>query len=157
MQKVFGLSRHHALLLLLLAVAGALVIVGGIVTETVRPVITVTLLGVFVSIAVVDVRTSIVAVLVYLILLGDIRKWLSAQFGGAGADVLLVLGGVFALIICANAFAKQQIKFNTAMSKWVLALMAVMVLQIFNPGRGGGGDVCAGALYVVLGGAYLCQ
>lgn len=150
MQKVFGLSRHHALLLLLLAVAGALVIVGGIVTETVRPVITVTLLGVFVSIAVVDVRTSIVAVLVYLILLGDIRKWLSAQFGGAGADVLLVLGGVFALIICANAFAKQQIKFNTAMSKWVLALMAVMVLQIFNPGQGSLMAGVVGAMFVLV-------
>ena len=151
MQKVFGLPGRHALLLLLLAVAGVLVIVGGIVTETVRPVIMLTLLGVFVSIAVVDVRVSIASVLVYLIVLGDLRKWLTAQFGGSGgADVLLVLGGIFALIICANAFAKQQIEFDTAMSKWVLALMAVMVLQIFNPGQGSLMAGVVGAMFVLV-------
>ena len=151
MQKVIGLPGRHALLLTLLAIAGMLGIVSGIVTETLRPVIMVTLLGVFISMAVVNIRVAIIGVLLYLVVLGDLRRWLTATLGGGGgADVLLLLGGVFALVICGNAFARQQIKFDTAMSKWVLALMAVMVLQIFNPAQGSLMAGVVGAMFVLV-------
>jgi len=151
MQKLFGLPRRQALLMMLLTLAGVLGIVGGIVTETLRPVIMVTLLGVFISIAVVNIRVAIIGVMTYLVVLGDLRKWLTATLGGGGgADVLLLLGGVFALVICGNAFARQQIRFDTPMAKWVLALMAVMVLQIFNPGQGGLMAGIVGAMFVLV-------
>ena len=151
MQKLFGLPRRQALLMMLLTVAGVLGIVGGIVTETLRPVIMVTLLGVFISIAVVNIRVAIIGVMTYLVVLGDLRKWLTATLGGGGgADVLLLLGGVFALVICGNAFARQQIRFDTPMAKWVLALMAVMVLQIFNPGQGSLMAGVVGAMFVLV-------
>ncbi len=99
--------------------------------------------------ATVDVRSSIIAGMVYLILLGDIRRALIPLVGWSGVDPLLLLGVAFAAALCLYAVGTGQIKTDTALSRWTLGLMVVMVVQMFNPMQGGLIVGVAGGIFIL--------
>ncbi len=109
-----------------------------------------TLLELFVAMATFNVRVAILAVFAYLIVLGDLRRLLIPLFGWSGTDPLLVVGSVFALVVVAGALVNREIRFDTKLAKWTLALMAIMVLQIFNPKQGGLMVGLAGAMFLIV-------
>jgi len=111
---------------------------------------TLMLLELFVAIAIVNVRAAILAVFFYLIVLGDLRRLLIPLFGWSGTDPLLMVGSVFALVVVAGALVNREIRFDTKLAKWTLALMAIMVLQIFNPKQGGLMVGLAGAMFLIV-------
>ncbi|SHL06321.1 hypothetical protein [Rhodothermus profundi] len=115
-----------------------------------RLALTLMLLELFVAMATVNVRVAILAVFAYLIVLGDLRRLLIPLFGWSGLDPLLVVGSVFALVVVAGALVNREIRFDTKLAKWTLALMAIMVLQIFNPKQGGLMVGLAGAMFLIV-------
>lgn len=115
-----------------------------------RAAIAVTMLTVFISLAMVNVRLAIPAVFVYLILLGDFRRLLLPHYEWSGADPLLLVGSVFAVLVFASALVQRHVTFDTALAKWVLGLMLIMALQILNPRQGGLLVGMAGALFVMV-------
>lgn len=97
----------------------------------------------------IQIRAGIVAVVVYLVLLGDIRRALIPLVGWSGLDPLLLLGFVSAILICALAIVNKQIRLDTPLARWTLALMVVMLLQVFNPKQGGLIVGVAGGIFLI--------
>jgi len=121
-----------------------------VVQGEVRLAVTVTVVAFLVGTAMINIRLSILAVVVYLVLLGDIRRMLVPIAGWTGTDPLLLIGPVFVIILFAFALASKQLKFDTPLGKWGLALMAIMMLQILNPRQGGFAVGIAGVLFVMV-------
>ncbi|CAM3259188.1 hypothetical protein [Rhodothermus bifroesti] len=115
-----------------------------------RLAMTLVFLELFVAMATVNVRAAILAVFTYLIILGDLRRLLIPVFGWSGTDPLLMVGSVFALVVTAGALVNREIRFDTKLAKWTLVLMAIMVLQIFNPKQGGLMVGLAGAMFLIV-------
>ncbi len=134
---LLGVLSIGAVLLLLLTGRGRLAL-------------TLMLLELFVAMATFNVRVAILAVFGYLIVLGDLRRLLIPLFGWSGTDPLLVVGSIFALVVVAGALVNREIRFDTKLAKWTLALMAIMVLQIFNPKQGGLMVGLAGAMFLIV-------
>lgn len=61
-----------------------------------------------------------------------------------------MVGSAFALVVVAGALVNREIRFDTKLAKWTLALMAIMVLQIFNPKQGGLMVGLAGAMFLIV-------
>jgi hypothetical protein len=105
------------------------------------------------ALAAVNIRVAILAALVYLIILGDLRRILIPIAGWSGMDPLLLVGPAFALIVSAAALGTGELRFDTPLSRWAAALMLVMALQIFNPAQGGLAVGVAGIIFLM---APLC-
>jgi hypothetical protein len=103
-----------------------------------------------VILATVSIRLSIVATLVYLILMGDIRRLLIPVAGWSGTDPLLLIGPTFVVILTAYVFATKRAQFSTQLAPWILALMVIMALQIMNPRQGGLMVGVAGAMFYII-------
>ena len=70
----------------------------------------------------------------YLFLLGDIRRIVDMASGTAGLDPLLLVGAVFTLYIGVPILSKVRVR--DSLSKVMMVLLGVMVLEIFNPKQG---------------------
>jgi hypothetical protein len=103
-----------------------------------------------VILATVSIRLSIVATLVYLTLLGDIRRLLIPVAGWSGTDPLILIGPLFVVILTAYVFATKKAQFSTQLAPWILALMVIMALQIMNPRQGGLMVGIAGAMFYII-------
>jgi hypothetical protein len=92
---------------------------------------------------------GLMASFVFLIALGDIRRIADMLVGPApGSDTLLIVGAIVTIYISLPLFFGLKLSDNT--SKAVLALMAVMVLEIFNPRQGPLAVGLAGALFYII-------
>ena len=140
----------RALFIGLAAVAGAVVLAFLILAGEVRAAVALTCTCVLVALAVLHIPAAIVGAFVYLVLMGDLRRLLIPWAGWSGVDPLLLVGPVFALLLCGYAWASQAVRVNTSMARWILALMAVMVLQMFNPRQGGLMVGVAGGLFYMV-------
>lgn len=89
------------------------------------------------GLACLSVRWAILATFAYLTVLGDLRRWVLAFDAWSGADPLLVVGPAAAMLFAAAAFTDDRLRFDTPLSKGMLLLIGIMVLQIFNPRQGG--------------------
>ena len=145
-----SLSTWQVAGLLFIGFLGCAAIVFLLIRGEGRAVIAATALSTFVMMAMLDVRLAIPAVFVYLIALGDLRRLILPYYDWSGADPMLLVGGVFALLVFASALVQKDIKFDTPLAKWVLALMGIMALQILNPKQGGLMVGMAGALFIVV-------
>jgi hypothetical protein len=134
--------------ILLAGTATALVYL--VLLEEVRLAVTVTVVFLLVGTAMINIRLSILAVVGYLIVLGDLRRLLVPIAGWTGSDPLLLIGPVFVIILCLFALASRSIKFDTPLAKWGLALMVIMALQTMNPKQGGLAVGIAGILFVMV-------
>ncbi len=99
------------------------------------------------TLAAIQVRLGILAILIYVVLMGDFRRLLIPIIGWSGQDPLLLLSVAFSILLCGMAIASRLIRIDTPLARWVLALTVVMILQIFNPKQGGLIVGVAGALF----------
>lgn len=107
-------------------------------------------LGILLGLACINVYWSILATFGYLTFLGDLRRWLLTFEEWSGADPLLVVGGIVAVVLWAVAVTSDRVKFDTPLSKWVLLLIAIMALQVFNPVQGGLLVGMTGAVFLLV-------
>lgn len=97
----------------------------------------------------IDPKLAIVATLVLLAFLGDVRRLLLRDEGSSLSPMLLVCPlAVSALVL--KARSDGRLSASTPLAKLVLALMGVMVLQIFNPLQGGMAVGLAGILFYII-------
>ena len=132
------------------AAVGAVVLTFLIINGEVRAAVALTCLCTLVALAVLHIPAAIFGAFVYLVLMGDLRRLLIPWAGWSGTDPLLLVGPVFAILLCGYAWASQAVRVNTSMARWVLMLMAVMVLQMFNPRQGGLIVGVAGGLFYLV-------
>lgn len=111
------------------------------------------LLGATIFLAIYATRSypiGIVLAVIYLAILGGLRRWLILIHGWPGNDpLLLVCPAVLGVLFIQKAFLKQ-IPLDTPVAKLALALLAIMFIQIFNPAQGGLAIGLAGMLYYVV-------
>lgn len=139
------------IMLLLLAAAGAIAVLSYLViVQDVRLALTFVMGILLVALAGLDLRLATIATLGYLILMGDLRRMMIPLVGWSATDPLLLISPAFALITVAYAFAVQKTRFTTTLAPWILALMAVMILQMVNPRQGGMMIGIAGALFYIV-------
>jgi len=92
---------------------------------------------------------GMIVVFSYLMVLGDLRRIvdeLSPSFGGF--DLLLIVGPVFAMYLAAPLLLR--LKVDDSLSKAVLALMAMMFLEILNPTQGSILVGITGSLFYII-------
>lgn len=108
------------------------------------------ILTILLGLASLCIRWAILGAFVYLTLLGDIRRWILPFDAWSGADPLLVVGPVTAIVLWAVAFNSGRVDFDTPLSRWILLLMGIMILQIFNPIQGGLMVGMTGAMFLLV-------
>lgn len=108
-----------------------------ILVDQVRVAVAFTALAGLVSLAMIQLRLAIVATLVFLVFLGDLRRLLIPVAEWSGRDPLLLVGPAFVLVATGHAWATGRLSFDTPAAKWMLGLMAIMLLQVVNPRQGG--------------------
>lgn len=111
-------------------------VVALVVMEDVRLAVTVTISLLLLGISLVSLKTAILSGMVFLTFLGDLRRVLLPVADWSGTDPLLLLGPILAILLFGYAWASRAVKVNTPLAKWTLLLMAIMMLQVFNPKQG---------------------
>lgn len=143
-----GLRRP--LLLAALAVLGTAALSTLVVLQEIRLAVAAVLAVVFVVMALANVRLAVAGALVYLVFMGDLRRMLIPVAGWSGTDPLLLIGPAFAIVVAGYAIAARKVRFDTTLAPWMLALLGVMALQMFNPNQGGLMVGVAGALFYII-------
>lgn len=133
-----------------LGLGGTLVLIFLAIEGQIRLAFTLIFLTILLGLACVNVYWSILATFGYLTLLGDIRRWLLPFEDWSGADPLLVVGAVAAAVLWVVAITSDRVKFDTPLSKWILVLMGIMAIQIFNPVQGGLMVGMTGAVFLLV-------
>ena len=101
----------------------------------------------FILISLRDKAIASLLVLAFLNVLGDVRRMMDVAFGMPVLDLLLLVGPA-----CAALFAISpllHLRLRDVLSKAVLILLVVMVLQIFNPLQGGIAIGLSGAVFYI--------
>jgi hypothetical protein len=93
---------------------------------------------------------AIVATLVLLAVLGDLRRALIPVAGWISEDPLLLVAPVVASLLTLTAFVRRAIRFDTPLARCVLLVMLIMAVQIINPRQGGLRVGVAGALFTLV-------
>jgi hypothetical protein len=94
--------------------------------------------------------TAIVATLIYLLFMGDIRRYVSMHTGLISQDPLLLVGpGIIGLLFARLVF-ERRIAVDSPLARMVVALMILMGLEMLNPLQGGITVGVAGALYYLV-------
>lgn len=92
-------------------------------------------------------RGGIVAALVFLSVLGDYRRYVSYFEGYPLIDPLLLVAPAVALLLLGQALLRGRRAPRTSLAWLVLALMSLMVIEMFNPAQGDLQVGIAGALF----------
>lgn len=121
-----------------------------ILSGEIRLAITTTCIMALIGLAFVRIQMAILATVGYLFFMGDLRKVLIPLVGWAGTDPLLLVGPVFAIVLCGYAMGSQSIRLDTPLARWVFAFILVMIVQMFNPRQGGLTVGVAGALFYIV-------
>ena len=94
-------------------------------------------------------RAAALATLFFLPFLALVRRLLIADTGFTSNDPLLLVGPVVALFLIYRLYLMQRRRSFDRLSKVVLALLVVTVIQVFNPFATGGIVTAAGGLLFV--------
>jgi hypothetical protein len=92
-------------------------------------------------------RGAIAATMVYLAVLGDYRRYAGYFEGYPSNDPLLLVAPAVALLLLGQALLRGRRAPGTFVSRLVLALMILMVIEMFNPAQGSLQIGLAGALF----------
>jgi hypothetical protein len=92
-------------------------------------------------------RGAIAATMVFLAALGDYRRYAGYFEGYPVNDPLLLVAPAVAVLLLAQALLRGRRAPATALSKLVLALVTLMLIEMFNPAQGGLQIGFAGALF----------
>jgi hypothetical protein len=107
-----------------------------------------TLLG---GLTLISPQGAVVGTLIFLTALGDIRRALIPLAGWSDQDPLLLVGPGIAILLVTFATVGKQFRLDTPLSRWILALMILMLLHAANPTQPGGPTAgIAGALFYVV-------
>ncbi|RXS94950.1 hypothetical protein [Silvibacterium dinghuense] len=108
--------------------------------------------GVFLAVLLlISLRNKALAIhlaIVYLFLLGDIRRIFDMTGEMPKFDPLLLVGPIFSIILALPIL--MTLRLTDPMSKAVTALMAIMTLEIFNPKQGPIVVGVAGAMFYLI-------
>jgi len=129
------LARHWVVLLF--GAIGAVAIVTLVLAGYARIAVAFTAVSVILTLAAIRVRFAIVATLVFLFFLGDLRRLLIPVAGWSSTDPLLLVGPAIAIVLMGNAVLTGSTSADTPASRCMIVLMAIMILQVFNPRQGG--------------------
>ena len=88
--------------------------------------------------------------LVYLGLLGGIRRWLIPDFGWTGLDPLILVMPALAVLPFLGLALQRRVPRDTPTAKLMFWLVVMMCLQIFNPLQGGLLVGVGGALFYIV-------
>ena len=94
-----------------------------------------------------DSASGAVLTLVYLLLMGDIRRIVAASFGQPKLDLLLLIAPAIALFLALPLLVRVRLK--ESLSKAMLLLLVVMIIEVFNPQQGGLTVGISGALFYI--------
>lgn len=94
--------------------------------------------------------TAVIATLIYLLFMGDIRRIVSQHAGLAAQDPLLLVGPAAVGFLFLRLLFERRIRPDTPLAKLVIALLVIMALEILNPAQGGLAVGAAGALYYIV-------
>ena len=133
-----------------LGLGGMLALIFLAIEGEVRLAFALVFLSILLGLASVNVHWSILATFGYLTLLGDIRRWIIPFDEWSGADPLLIVGPVVGTVLWVTAITSDRVKFDTSLSKWILVLMAIMAIQVFNPAQGGLIVGMTGAVFLLV-------
>jgi hypothetical protein len=100
-------------------------------------------------VVVLDPKTAICATFIFLPIMGDLRRLLIQEAVGSNDPVLLV-GPIIAIGLAGLAYSQGRLNRQSRLSKAVLLLMGIMVLQIFNPLQGGLMVGVGGAMFYLI-------
>jgi len=90
------------------------------------------------------------AALIYLALLGGLRRWLIPALGWTPLDVMVLVSPVLVFLYAADLWRKHRIARGTRLSRLLVFLLAVMVFQILNPVQGGLTVGLGGAIFYIV-------
>jgi hypothetical protein len=100
-------------------------------------------------VVILDPKTAIGATFIFLPLMGDLRRLLIQEAVGSNDPVLLV-GPILAIALASLAYSQGRLNRQSRLSKAILILMGIMVLQIFNPIQGGLMVGVGGAMFYLI-------
>jgi hypothetical protein len=93
---------------------------------------------------------GVVLTLVFLSLLGGVRRWIIPTLGWMSTDPLLLVGPVLVMGQLLNLVMTRRIPHDTRLARTLLWLLALMFLQVFNPLQGGIGVGLAGMMFTIV-------
>ena len=93
---------------------------------------------------------GVVLALVFLSLLGGIRRWIIPALGWTATDPLLLVGPVLVMGHLLDLVLTRRLPYDTRLARTLLWLLALMFLQVFNPLQGGIGVGLAGILFTIV-------
>ena len=88
--------------------------------------------------------------LVFLSLLGGVRRWIVPALGWTSTDPLLLVGPIIVMGHLLNLLLTRRLPCDTRLARTLLWLLALMFLQVFNPLQGGIGVGLAGILFTIV-------
>jgi hypothetical protein len=91
-------------------------------------------------------RGAIAATMVFLAILGDYRRYSGYFAGFPKNDPLLLVAPAIALYLLAHSLLRGYTSSATALSRLMLGLLLLMLVEVFNPAQGGLQIGLAGAL-----------
>src|SRR5215472_14375413 len=94
-------------------------------------------------------RGTIAATMVLLAGLGDYRRYVGYFEGYTLSDPLLLVAPVLAVLLLTQALLRGQSSPATTLSRLILALMALMAVEVLNPMQGGLQIGLAGAVFYI--------
>ena len=95
-------------------------------------------------------RAGVPALLVFLALVGGMRRWLIPLFGWTATDPLVLVGPILASVYFLNLLATRLLPRDTRLARLLLWLVGLMVLEIVNPMQGGIAVGIAGVLFYIV-------
>lgn len=88
--------------------------------------------------------------LVFLSLLGGVRRWIIPALGWTSTDPLLLVGPIIVMGHLLNLLLTRRLPCDTRLARTLLWLLTLMFLQVFNPLQGGIGVGLAGMLFTIV-------
>jgi hypothetical protein len=104
--------------------------------------------GALLLVALRDRSLGVVLTLGYLTIMGDIRRIAASAYGQPKLDLLLLAGPFVAVVLSVPLFLHLRLK--DMLSKAMLGLLIVMMLEMFNPQQGGVAIGVTGALFYIV-------
>ena len=108
------------------------------------------LLALLGGLALIRPRAAIVLTFVFLAVLGDFRRVLIPLAGWSSQDPLVLVGPAIAVLLFGFIVVGRRLRLDTPLSRWILALMLLMLLQIFNPEQSSLKVGVVGSLYYLV-------
>jgi hypothetical protein len=93
---------------------------------------------------------GVCATMVFLSVLGGLKRWLIPVLGYQVNDPLMLVGPVIIMLIFVQRLLRRDIPWDTPVAKLTVALLVLMGLGMLNPMQGGFAVGIAGAMFYIV-------